>query len=68
MFAGRPLAPVSIIHALGTDKAECRYLVRRIMNLWHMEDPSVHKAMVTIRSLTSNWCAEFGLGLPENEL
>ncbi len=28
---------------LGTDKAECRRLVGRIMNLWHMEDPSVHQ-------------------------
>ncbi len=53
---------------LGTDKAECRYLVRRIMNLWHMEDPSVHKAHVTISSLFSNWYVETEFDLFENEL
>ncbi len=38
------------------------------MNLWHMEDPSVVKAMVTIRSLTSNWYVEYEFTLPESEL
>ncbi len=53
---------------LGTDKAECRRLVGRIMNLWHMEDPSVYKAYVTIRSLTSNWYSEFEVSHFDGEL
>ena len=56
------------VSLLATDKAECRMLARRMLELWHMEDASVTEVNICIMQLHSDFYLEESIKLPEGEL
>ena len=56
------------VSLLASDKAECRRLARRMLELWHIEDPSVTQVNICIMRLRGDFCIEESLKLPEGEL
>lgn len=56
------------VSLLATDKAECRMLARRMLDLWHLEDASVTEVNICIMHLSSDFYIEESIKLPESEL
>ncbi len=56
------------VSLLANDKAECRRLARRMLELWHIEDPSVTQVNICITRLHGDFYIEESIRLPEGEL
>lgn len=56
------------VSLLANDKAECRRLARRMLELWHIEDASVTQVNICITRLRGDFYIEESIKLPEGEL
>lgn len=57
-----------VIAVLAHDKAECRKLGQRMLDLWHLEDQRVTKVCLEVSSLHSDYLVDYTIELPESEL